>query len=181
MSTVTASTSAPVIRPAVSEDVDDILQLIIDLATYEKEPDAVKATPELLRQNLFGPTPYAHALLAFTSADAPKPVGLALYFFNYSTWTGRPGLYTSMSPPECRNSGLGKALFSELGRVAREKNCARLDWAVLKWNEPSIGFYEKTLHATQMSDWVGMRLDEAGIASLERFALTPETSAPESS
>ncbi|KAK7039564.1 acyl-CoA N-acyltransferase [Favolaschia claudopus] len=165
--------SAPVIRPARPEDVDDILQLIIDLAVYEKEPDAVKATPELLRKNLFGETPYAHALLAFPSAEAKKPVGLALYFFNYSTWTGRPGLYLEdlYVSPESRNTGLGKALFGALGRVARERNCARLDWSVLKWNAPSIAFYENTLRATQMSEWVGMRLDEEGIATLEKFAL----------
>jgi len=165
--------SAPFIRAARPEDVDNILQLIVDLATYEKEPESVKATPELLRKNLFGETPYAHALLAFTSADAAKPVGLALYFFNYSTWTGRPGLYLEdlYVSPESRGTGLGKALFGELGRVAREKNCARLDWSVLKWNHPSIAFYEKTLGASQMSEWVGMRLDEAGIASLEKFAL----------
>ncbi|KAJ7927478.1 acyl-CoA N-acyltransferase [Mycena leptocephala] len=135
--------SAPVIRAARPEDVDDILQLIIDLATYEKEPDAVKATPELLRKNLFE-TPYAHALLAFNDAESTKPVGLALYFFNYSTWTGRPGLYLEdlYISPDCRGKGLGKALFGELGRVAKEKDCARLDWSVLKWNHPSIAFYE---------------------------------------
>ncbi|KAF8190393.1 diamine N-acetyltransferase [Mycena galopus ATCC 62051] len=175
MSTTTGTPTAPVIRAARPEDVDDILQLIVDLATYEKEPDAVKATPELLRQNLFGATPYAHALLAFLPG-AEKPVGLALYFFNYSTWTGRPGLYLEdlYVSPEHRNAGLGKALFGALGRVAREKNCARLDWAVLKWNAPSIAFYEQTLKAAQMSDWVGMRLDEDGITSLARFALAEE-------
>ncbi|KAJ7869177.1 acyl-CoA N-acyltransferase [Mycena olivaceomarginata] len=170
-----SSTSAPIIRAARPEDVDDILQLIIDLATYEKEPESVKATPELLRKNLFGEPPYAHALLAFLAPDAPKPVGLALYFFNYSTWTGRPGLYLEdlYVSPESRNTGLGKALFGALGRVAREKGCARLDWSVLKWNAPSIAFYEKTLGAAPMSEWLGMRLDEAGIARLEALAPPP--------
>ncbi|KAJ6543817.1 acyl-CoA N-acyltransferase [Mycena sp. CBHHK59/15] len=161
------------IRPARPEDVDDILQLIIDLATYEKEPESVKATPELLRKNLFE-TPYAHALLAFVG-DATKPVGLALYFFNYSTWTGRPGLYLEdlYVSPASRGQGLGKALFAELGRIAQEKarpvNCARLDWAVLKWNQPSIDFYEKALAAKPMSEWMGMRLEESGIENLEKF------------
>ncbi|KAJ7037905.1 acyl-CoA N-acyltransferase [Mycena alexandri] len=159
----------PVIRPARPEDVDDILQLIVDLATYEKEPESVKATPELLRQNLFE-TPYAHAILAFNPGEA-KPVGLALYFFNYSTWTGRPGMYLEdlYVSPEYRGKGLGKALFSELGRIAQEKECARLDWSVLKWNTPSIAFYEKTLNASPMNDWLGMRLTEDGIESLKQF------------
>ncbi|KAJ7512625.1 acyl-CoA N-acyltransferase [Mycena galericulata] len=169
------------IRPARPEDVDDILQLIVDLATYEKEPDSVKATPELLRKNLFE-TPYAHALLAFVDADngnpspiPEKPVGLALYFFNYSTWTGRPGLYLEdlYVSPACRGKGLGKALFAELGKIAQEKNCARLDWAVLKWNQPSIDFYEKALEAKPMSEWVGMRLEEDGIERLKTFGVSP--------
>ncbi|KAJ7754516.1 acyl-CoA N-acyltransferase [Mycena metata] len=160
---------ATVIRPARPEDVDDILQLIVDLATYEKEPESVKATPELLRKNLFE-TPYAHAILAFIPGEA-KPVGLALYFFNYSTWTGRPGMYLEdlYVSPESRGKGLGKALFAELGRIAQEKECARLDWSVLKWNAPSIAFYEKTLNASPMSEWLGMRLQEDGIESLKKF------------
>ncbi|KAJ6473583.1 acyl-CoA N-acyltransferase [Mycena vitilis] len=170
---------APVIRAARPEDVDNILQLIVDLATYEKEPESVKATPALLRKNLFE-TPYAHALVAFSSPESEaakeKPVGLALYFFNYSTWTGRPGMYLEdlYVSPESRNQGLGKALFGELGRIAQEKECARLDWSVLKWNAPSIAFYEQTLAATKMDEWVGMRLDEAGIKTLGKFALAKE-------
>ncbi|KAF9261706.1 acyl-CoA N-acyltransferase [Marasmius fiardii PR-910] len=167
------------IRPATPKDVDAILQLIIDLATYEKEPDSVKATPELLHQNLFD-TPFAHALLAFSGASkAPeKPIGLALYFFNFSTWTGRPGLYLEdlYVTPECRNLGVGKALFGELGKVAKEKNCARLDWSVLKWNRPSIAFYEKKLGAKPMSEWMGMRLEEEGIDKLSNFVLEAKPS-----
>ncbi|KAF7308742.1 N-acetyltransferase domain-containing protein [Mycena kentingensis (nom. inval.)] len=158
------------IRPATPDDVDHILRLIIELATFEKEPDSVKATPELLRKNLFE-TPYAHALLAFPSEDQnTKPVGLALYFFNFSTWTGRPGLYLEdlYVSPESRGTGLGKALFAELGKIAQEKNCARLDWNVLKWNQPAIDFYEKGLKAKSMSEWMGMRLEEQGIANLAR-------------
>ncbi|KAJ7064917.1 acyl-CoA N-acyltransferase [Mycena amicta] len=158
------------IRPARPDDVDDILGLIVQLATYEKEPESVKATPELLRKNLFE-TPYAHALLAFAD-ETSKPVGLALYFFNYSTWTGRPGLYLEdlYVIPECRGTGLGKALFAELGKIAQEKNCARLDWSVLKWNQPAIDFYEKTLQAKPMSEWMGMRLEETGIENLKNLA-----------
>ncbi|EMD34844.1 hypothetical protein CERSUDRAFT_67241 [Gelatoporia subvermispora B] len=151
------------IRPAQPDDV----------ATYEKAADSVKATPELLRKNLFE-TPFAHALLAFSdSREQPgKPIGLALYFFNYSTWTGRPGLYLEdlFVDPEYRGKGVGKAFFAELAKIAQEKDCARMDWSVLKWNQPSIDFYEKTLHATAMSEWMGMRLEESGIESLKKFA-----------
>ncbi|KAF8348747.1 acyl-CoA N-acyltransferase [Amanita rubescens] len=194
------------IRPATPQDVKAILELITDLvssfilqitspnlpikkAIYEKEPDAVKATPDLLTKNLFE-TPYANALLAFSgSADAPgKPIGLALYFFNYSTWTGKPGLYLEdlFVKPEHRANGIGKAFFGHLGRIAQEKasisrpicsflltvprkGCARLDWSVLKWNQPSIDFYEKRLGAKAMSEWMGMRLDEQGIDALKQF------------
>jgi len=163
------------IRAAEPEDVDTILQLIVGLAIYEKEPDSVKATPQLLRKNLFE-TPFAHALLAFSEPEstAPgEPIGLALYFFNYSTWTGRPGLYLEdlYVKPEHRNKGVGKAFFGELGKIAQEKDCARLDWSVLKWNQPSIDFYEKTLGASALSEWMGMRLDEGGIEGLKRFVI----------
>ncbi|KAF7316370.1 N-acetyltransferase domain-containing protein [Mycena indigotica] len=173
------------IRPARVDDVDDILRLIIELATFEKEPESVVATPELLRKNLFE-TPYAHALLAFAE-DNPRPVGLALYFFNYSTcvkaaflefilissdglavldYMHLEDLYVT---PESRGSGLGKALFAELGKIAQEKNCARLDWSVLKWNQPAIDFYEKALKAKPMSEWMGMRLEEGGIEDLKEL------------
>ncbi|KAK7462858.1 Peroxygenase 1 [Stygiomarasmius scandens] len=161
------------IRPATADDVDGILQLIIDLATYENARDSVKATPELLRQNLFE-SQFAHALLAFSNeeSNAKKPIGLALYFFNFSTWTGRPGLYLEdlYVSPEYRKFGIGKALFGELAKVAKAKNCARLDWSVLKWNQPSIDFYEKRVGAKAMSEWEGMRLEEQGIENLISWA-----------
>ncbi|THH00978.1 hypothetical protein EW026_g1637 [Hermanssonia centrifuga] len=167
------STKLFFIRPAVVDDVDTILQLIIDLATYEKAADSVEATPELLRKNLFE-TPYAQTLLAFTgSPDAPgEAIGMALYFFNYSTWTGKPGIYLEdlFVKPETRGMGVGKAFFAELAKVAEEKGCARVDWSVLKWNQPSIDFYEKALGATAMSEWMGMRLTGDGIKNLEKFA-----------
>ncbi|KAI0631118.1 diamine N-acetyltransferase [Trametes polyzona] len=153
------------IRPATVEDV----------ATYEKAADSVKATPELYRKTLFE-TPYAHTLLAFAgSPDAPgKAIGLAMYFFNFSTWTGKPGIYLEdlFVDPEFRGKGVGKALFAELGKVAEEKDCARIDWQVLKWNQPSIEFYEKTLGATAMSEWLGMRLEGSQIQNLRKFRLT---------
>jgi len=119
-------------------------------------------------------TPYGHALLAFSgAADAPgEAIGLGLYFFNYSTWTGRPGLYLEdlYVKPEYRANGIGKAFFVELGKIAQAKNCARLDWAVLKWNKPSIDFYERSLGAKPMSEWMGMRLEEHGIDNLKKLA-----------
>ncbi|KIP12110.1 hypothetical protein PHLGIDRAFT_21190 [Phlebiopsis gigantea 11061_1 CR5-6] len=162
------------IRAATPEDVDTILELIIGLATYEKATDQVKATPELLRKNLFEHS-YAHTLLAFAGTnDAPgEAVGIAMYFFNFSTWTGKPGLYLEdlFVLPEYRGSGVGKAFFAELAKVAEEKGCARLDWQVLNWNQPSIDFYEKKLGATAMSEWMGMRLVGEGITKLKQFAL----------
>lgn len=162
------------IRQATPDDVNIILQLVIDLATYEKEPESVKATPKLLRESLFGSPACAYALIAFSGpVEAPgEPIGLALYFFNFSTWTGRPGLYLEdlYVKPDHRGGGVGKAFFGQLGKIAQEKNCARLDWSVLKWNKPSIEFYEKVLGAKSMSEWMGMRLEEEGIANLKTFA-----------
>jgi len=157
------------IRSAVRGDEEAILQLIRDLATYEKEPESVKATPELITKNLFE-TPFAHALLAFESNE---PIGLALYFFNYSTWTGRPGLFLEdlFVSEQHRGKGIAKAFFRELGRIAQEKNCGRMDWSVLKWNTPSIDFYEKRLKAKKMDEWVGMRLEEDGIDGLTELAV----------
>jgi len=114
-------------------------------------------------------------LLAFAgpadSVTRGEGIGLAVYFFNYSTWTGKPGLYLEdlFVKPEYRKMGIGKAFFGRLGKIAQEKNCARLDWSVLRWNQPSIDFYEKGLGAMQMSEWVGMRLEEEGIDNLKRF------------
>jgi len=161
------------IRPATVNDVDTLLQLVIDLATYEKEPESAKATSDLFKENVFEKG-YAHALLAFQGTpDAPgAPLGMALYFFNFSTWTGKPGLYLEdlFVKPEARNMGIGKALFAELGKIAQEKDCGRLDWSVLTWNEPSIAFYEKVLLAKCMDGWMGMRLTGEGIENLKGFA-----------
>ncbi|OAX42614.1 acyl-CoA N-acyltransferase [Rhizopogon vinicolor AM-OR11-026] len=162
------------IRPATVDDVDTILKLVQDLATYEKEPESAKATPALFRENIFEKQ-YARTLLAFEGTpEAPGiALGMALYFFNFSTWTGKPGLFLEdlFVSPDARNKGVGKALFAELGKVAQEKKCARLDWSVLKWNTPSIAFYEKALEAKGMEEWMGMRLEEHGIENLRKFAV----------
>ncbi|KAK0452479.1 acyl-CoA N-acyltransferase [Armillaria borealis] len=155
------------VRPAVPEDIPAILQFILDLATYEKTPESAKATPELLHTALFSNQPTAHVLMA--TLDDGTPVGFALYFYNFSTWIGRPGIYLEdlYVSPEHRNLGVGKALFTKLGEIAEEKNCGRIDWSVLKWNAPSIAFYETTLGATRMEEWVGMRLE--GDESIHRL------------
>ncbi|KAF9513805.1 hypothetical protein BS47DRAFT_1329323 [Hydnum rufescens UP504] len=164
------------IREAHSEDIDAILELILSLATYEKAREKVKATPELLQKNLFE-NKYASTLLAFSGhAGSPddKPIGMALYFFNFSTWTGRPGLFLEdlYVVPEYRGQGIGKALFGHLGRIAKERECGRLDWQVLDWNQPSIDFYEKVLGATMMKEWKGMRLEGDGLDALQKFIPT---------
>lgn len=152
------------LRAATPADVPLILQLIRALAEYERAPDAVVATEELLREHLFGAAPAAHVLLA--SADG-EPVGFALYFFNFSTWLGRPGLYLEdlFVLPEHRRSGHGRALLQRLGQIAHERGCGRMEWAVLDWNEPAIEFY-RTLGASPLGDWTIFRLTEEGIANL---------------
>jgi GNAT superfamily N-acetyltransferase len=156
------------LRPATPADVPLILQLIRALAEYERAPNDVVATEELLRQHLFGEAPAAHVLLA---CEAGQPVGFALYFFNYSTWLGRPGLYLEdlFVLPEHRRSGHGRALLQRLGQVAHERGCGRLEWAVLDWNEPAIDFY-RTLGAQPLDEWTIFRLTRDGIARLAQAA-----------
>src|SRR6478736_6148417 len=127
------------IRPARVEDVPIILQLIRDLATYERAPDEVIATEEQLVNVLFGKRPAAEVLLAF---EANSPVGFALFFHNFSTWLGRPGLYLEdlFVKPQRRGKGYGRALLVELAKIAMERGCGRMEWAVLDWNQPAIEF-----------------------------------------
>jgi len=152
------------VRTTTEADVPVILQLIRDLATYERAPDAVVATEMGLREVLFGPTRSAEVLLALEKAE---PVGFALYFSNFSTWLGRPGLYLEdlFVRPEKRGKGYGRALLIRLAQIARERRCGRMEWAVLDWNEPAIQFYRK-LGATPMDEWTVFRLTEDGIAKL---------------
>ena len=152
------------IRPARLEDVPIILQLIRDLATYERAPDEVTATEEQLVDVLFGERPAAEVLLAF---EGQAPVGFAVYFYNFSTWLGRPGLYLEdlFVKPEKRGKGYGRALLVELAKIARERGCGRMEWAVLNWNEPAIEFY-RALGAKPMDEWTVFRLRREGIAKL---------------
>jgi GNAT superfamily N-acetyltransferase len=152
------------IRTARVEDVPIILQLIRDLATYERAPNEVTATEEQLVEVLFGPRPSAEVMLAFEEDIA---VGFAVFFHNFSTWLGRPGLYLEdlFVKPEVRGKGYGRALLVHLAKIARERGCARMEWAVLDWNDPAIQFYHK-LGAAPMDEWTVFRLTGDGIAKL---------------
>lgn len=144
------------IRPATPADVPTIARLIRDLAEYERLAHAVDFDEALLRKHLFGERPYCEVLLA---EDGGRVVGFALFFHNYSTFRGKPGIYLEdlFVEPEARGRGHGKALLRALARLAIERECARVEWAVLNWNEPSINFY-KALGATPMGDWTTYRL-----------------------
>jgi GNAT superfamily N-acetyltransferase len=164
------------IRPARVEDVSIILQLIRDLATYERAPDEVTATKEQLLDVLFGERPAAEVLLAFERA---LPVGFAVYFYNFSTWLGRPGLYLEdlFVKPEKRGKGYGRALLVELAKIARDRGCGRMEWAVLNWNEPAIKFY-RALGAKPMDEWTVFRLNREDIGKLANAADTAATTEP---
>ena len=152
------------IRSACVEDVPIILELIRDLATYERAPDEVTATEEQLVAVLFGKRPAAEVLLAF---EGKLQVGFAVFFHNFSTWLGRPGLYLEdlFVKPEKRGKGYGRALLVELAKIARDRGCGRMEWAVLNWNDPAIQFYRK-LGAKPMDEWTVFRLTRDGIAKL---------------
>jgi len=152
------------IRPAVVEDVPVILELIRELATYERAPNEVTATEEQLVEVLFGKRPAAEVLLAF---EAKSPVGFAVFFHNFSTWLGRPGLYLEdlFVKPEKRGKGYGRALLVDLAKIARDRGCGRMEWAVLNWNESAIKFY-RALGAKPLDEWTVFRLTRDGIATL---------------
>jgi GNAT superfamily N-acetyltransferase len=152
------------IRTTTEADVPIILSLIRELADYERAPEAVVATEEGLREVLFGPKRSAEVLLALEEGE---PVGFAVYFFNFSTWLGRPGLYLEdlFVRPNVRGKGYGRALLERLAQIARERGCGRMEWAVLDWNDPAIQFYRK-LGAEPMNEWTVFRLTKEGIAKL---------------
>jgi GNAT superfamily N-acetyltransferase len=152
----TSTRANPEVRAARESDVAQIHRLIIDLATYERAAEQVRSTPDQLREALFGPQPAAYALVA---EDAGEVVGFALYFRNYSTWEGVHGIYLEdlYVAPEHRGVGLGKALLVALAEIAVRRGYARLEWAVLDWNQPSIDFY-RALGAVPMDEWTVFRL-----------------------
>ena len=139
------------IRPATENDLPLVFSFIRKLAEYEKLAHEVTATEERLRENLFGPQKYAEAVIAYAG---DVPAGFAVFFHNFSTYAGRPGIYLEdlFVDPEYRGHGLGKALLAYLEGVARERGCGWLQWAVLKWNQPAIDFYQG-LGAKPLDDW----------------------------
>jgi GNAT superfamily N-acetyltransferase len=152
------------IRPARVKDVPVILELIRDLATYERAPGEVTATEEQLVEVLFGERRVAEVLLAL---EGGSPVGFAVFFYNFSTWLGRPGLYLEdlFVKPDKRGKGYGRALLVYLAKIALERGCGRMEWAVLDWNEPAIKFY-RSLGARPMNEWTVFRLSRDEITRL---------------
>ena len=152
------------IRPATPADLPLIAQLIRDLAEYEKLASEVRFDEAVMGEKLFGARPYAEVVIGELDGAAQ---GFALFFHNFSTFEGKPGIYLEdlFVRPEARGSGLGKALLSHLAMLAVERDCARLEWSVLDWNEPAIGFYKK-LGARLMDEWTVMRVDGAALQQL---------------
>ncbi len=152
------------LRVATRDDIALIAHFIRALADYEKLLDEVLLDEGVLAEKLFGPRPYAEVLIGEING---QPEGFALFFHNFSTFEGRPGIYLEdlFVTPEARGSGLGTALLAELARLAVERDCARLEWSVLDWNQPSIGFY-KALGARPMDEWTVFRLDGAALTNL---------------
>ncbi len=145
------------LRPATREDVSLIVGFIHELAEYEKLADKATITEEQVSRFLFGSPAYAEVILAY---EEDSCIGFALFFHNFSTFAGRPGLYLEdlFIRPAFRNKGYGKVIMHQLIRMARERGCARMEWSVLDWNAPSIGFY-KSLGAVPMDEWTVFRLN----------------------
>jgi GNAT superfamily N-acetyltransferase len=155
-----------VIREAEQSDLPVIADLIRGLARFEKLEDEVTMTDELLAKNLFGPRRYAETLIA---EEGGSPVGFALFFHNFSTFLAKPGIYLEdlFVVPEQRGHGIGRALLRRLAQIAVERDCGRLEWAVLDWNRDAIGFYER-LGAKPNSEWTVYRLTGEALTSLGR-------------
>jgi GNAT superfamily N-acetyltransferase len=154
------------IRPGEPADVPVVADLIRQLAQFEKLEDQVVLTEELLTAGLFGPRPYAEVLLA---EEDGKPVGFALFFHSFSTFLARPGMYLEdlFVLPDHRSRGIGRSLLAHLARIAIERGCGRLEWAVLNWNREAIRFYE-SLGARPNSEWTVYRLSGEALQSLGR-------------
>ncbi len=152
------------IRSATPADLPLICELIRDLAAYERLADAVRFDPAVLETKLFGARPYAEVVIGELDGAAQ---GFALFFHNFSTFEGRPGIYLEdlFVREPARGSGLGQALLAHLAALAVARDCARLEWSVLDWNAPAIGFYQK-LGARAMEDWTIMRLDGEALSGL---------------
>ncbi len=154
------------IAAATARDVPVLLRLITALADYEKLASAVVATEDQIRDTMFTGVPQAEAVIAYADGE---PVGLAIWFHNYSTFLGRRGLYLEdlFVLPEWRGQGIGKALLVHLAGIAVARGCGRMEWSVLDWNEPAIGFY-KSLGAVPMDEWTVFRLTGDSLEKLAR-------------
>lgn len=152
------------IRKAAPEDAAIVRRLIVELASYERAPDQVAVTEAELRDQLSWATPPFECLIAELDGEA---AGFALFFHNYSTWRGRPGLYLEdlFVLERHRRQGVGRALLTELARLARARGCARMEWAVLDWNGPAIDFY-RSLGAEALSEWTVFRLTDGALEAL---------------
>lgn len=152
------------VRSATPGDADTVHRFIVELAVYEREPDAVEVTPADLRRQMEADRPPFEALLAELDGE---PVGLALFFANYSTWRGVAGVHLEdlFVPEQHRGHGIGTALLAELAHITVQRGGARLEWQVLDWNEPSIRYYE-SIGASVMRDWLPCRLDGAALQAL---------------
>ena len=152
------------IRAAQEQDTALILSFIQELAAYEKLSHEVVATEEQIKTELFGDRPAAEILLAF---DGGEPQGFALFFHNFSTFLGRRGIYLEdlFVRPEARGKGIGKRLLKKLAKIAEERNCGRMEWSVLDWNEPAIRFYQ-AIGAEAMDGWTVNRLNGSALARL---------------
>ena len=159
------------LREAGPGDVPAIVGLIRELAEYERQPEDCHADPRLLHEHLFGPRRFCEALMADAEGVS---CGFALFFHNYSTWLTRPGLYLEdlYVQPAFRARGVGRALLAKLAEIAVARGCGRMEWSVLKWNEPAIGFYRK-LGAVPMEEWQVYRLEGAALAALGSGAASP--------
>ncbi len=156
--------TAVVVRPARPADVDLVAEMIRALSRYEKLEHECHVEPEALREHLFGARPFAEVLIGCLDG---APAGFALFFHNYSTFLAKPGIYLEdlFVRPEYRDLGIGRALLSELARLAVSRGCGRLEWSVLKWNEPAIGFYLR-LGAEPMEEWQVYRLTGEPLVAL---------------
>ncbi|MGI8535235.1 MAG: GNAT family N-acetyltransferase [Mycobacteriales bacterium] len=151
-------------RPAVPADVPVLLELVLELAVYEREPDAVETTGPMLHAALFGPAPVASCHVVERDGEV---VGFALWYVTFSTWKGRPGLWLEdlFVRPAARGTGLGTALLQALARVCLQRGYARFEWWVLDWNAPSIGFY-RSLGAVPQREWTTFRVDGDALLAL---------------
>jgi GNAT superfamily N-acetyltransferase len=154
-----------VVRPAIEADVATILGFVRELALYEKLAHEAVATEGMVARGLFGPRPCAEVLIAEVDG---APVGFALFFHTFSTFVGKPGLYLEdiYVRPAHRRQGIGLALLREVAKIALARDCGRMEWAVLDWNEPAIRFYRTKLGAQAMDEWTVQRLDRERIKAL---------------